>query len=379
MRVETLRRGLLLQALPGCTDAMLRVLLRHYGGLEALWQSDYRGWSALGVPLAVAEAFERSRHSGLAVDSRVNVEQQLDQLDALSVHLLSLGDATYPPLLATIIDPPPMLYVRGDATCLLLPQLAVVGSRHASSAGLRAARELSAAAVSAGLTITSGLALGIDAAAHQAALDAGGTSVAVMATGIEQIYPRRHQHLAELVATQGCLVTEFPPGTQPLRGNFPRRNRIISGLSLGVLVVEAALPSGTLITAGTALEQGREVFTLPWSIYHPGGQGCLRLLRDGATQVQTLEDIVQELASLVTLQRDLSLAGPAPAPVQAQAQLRGDRQLLLSLIGDGTVAVDELVAHSQLPLPLVISLLSELELESRVKKGPGGYTQLSSE
>jgi len=209
---------------------------------------------------------------------------------------------------------------------------------------------------------------------------AGGASVAVMATGIEQIYPRRHRQLGEQLSQAGCLVTEYPPGSQPLREHFPRRNRIISGLSLGVLVVEAALPSGSLITAGTALEQGREVFTLPWSIYHPGGRGCLRLLRDGATQVQEVDDIVQQLASLVQLQRALSLPEP-PAEERQQRPARKDRQsqapdqVLLTLIGDATIGVDELAAHSRLPPSQVMALLSSLELEGQVERSAGGYSR----
>ena len=380
MRVETLRRCLLLQALSGCSDAILRRLLLHYGTVDGVWQSDLAQWPALEVPPPVTAAFGRMRETGRIPDTRIDIERQLGELTDFPVQVYCLGSADYPPLLKTIADPPPLLYVRGAADYLLRPQLAVVGSRRASSSGLRAAREFSAAAVELGMVVTSGLALGIDGAAHAGALAAGGASVAVMATGIEQIYPRRHRQLGEQLSQAGCLVTEYPPGSQPLREHFPRRNRIISGLSLGVLVVEAALPSGSLITAGTALEQGREVFTLPWSIYHPGGRGCLRLLRDGATQVQEVDDIVQQLASLVQLQRALSLPEP-PAEERQQRPARKDRQsqapdqVLLTLIGDATIGVDELAAHSRLPPSQVMALLSSLELEGQVERSAGGYSR----
>ena len=205
----------------------------------------------------------------------MNVAKAKEAAQAAGAIALAIDDERYPPLLRVIHDPPPLLYVRGDPAVLQEPHLAVVGSRRASPAGLRVAQILTGQVARAGLHICSGLALGIDGAAHRGALEAGGKSVAVMATGIDTIYPHRHLALAAQLEQAGCLVTEFPPGTPPLRQNFPKRNRIISGLSLGVLVVEAALPSGSLITAGAALEQGREVFALPWSMLHDGGRGCL--------------------------------------------------------------------------------------------------------
>jgi len=289
---------------------------------------------------------------------------------AVASQVIPLGDDRYPPLLREIHDPPERLYVRGDPALLQRPQLAVVGSRRASPAAIRATETLCSLAVGAGLGICSGLALGIDGAAHRGALAAGGTSIAVMATGIERIYPARHRALAVELEQRGCLVTEFPPGTPPRRGNFPRRNRVISGLSLGVLVVEAALPSGSLITAGTALEQGREVFALPWSILHPGGAGCLRLIRDGAKMVQTVEDILEELGPLYQLQREL--AGNSGLSLQAPPEKEDP---VLALLGFETVTVDELVAVSGLPIARVMSALSELELGGRVARCAGGYVR----
>ena len=290
-------------------------------------------------------------------------------VSAAGAGIISLADPRYPPLLKTIPDPPPLLYVRGDPMLLQRPQLAIVGSRRATAAGLKAAEKLAAAAVRCGLGITSGLALGVDGAAHRGALAAGGGTVAVMATGIESIYPARHRSLGEDIAASGCLVSEFPPGTRPLPYNFPKRNRIISGLSLGVLVVEAALPSGSLITAGTATEQGREVFALPWSIAHIGGAGCLRLLRDGAKMVLCIEDIVEELDSLYGLQLEL-LQDVADGDAEATEQPESE---LLSMLGYEATSLDQLAVASGLPVGQLLSELTTLEVSGRVSRCPGGY------
>ncbi|MEZ5502820.1 MAG: DNA-processing protein DprA [Halioglobus sp.] len=278
---------------------------------------------------------------------------------------LAIDDEQYPPLLREIHDPPPLLYVRGDPALLLEGQLAVVGSRKASPAGLRVAQALSGQLACAGLQVCSGLALGIDGAAHRGALDAGGKSIAVMATGIDSVYPRRHTDLAAQLAQAGCLVTEFPPGTPPLRQNFPRRNRIISGLSLGVLVIEAALPSGSLITAGTALEQGREVFALPWSMLHEGGRGCLHLIRDGAKMVLDVEDILEELGPLYRLQQ-AGCTGPCDSAAP-------DNSGLLALVGYEVIGLDELVLLSGRSVAQVLGELSALEMSGEVARTAGGY------
>ena len=290
-------------------------------------------------------------------------------LDAAGADVISSADPLYPPLLKTISSPPPLLYFRGDPALLRRPQLGMVGARRATAAGLKAAQRLAGSAVQAGLAVTSGLAIGIDGAAHRGALSAQGKTVAVLGTGIDAIYPLRHRELGEQIAASGCLVSEFPPGTPPLPHNFPRRNRIISGLSLGVLVVEAALPSGSLITANTAAEQGREVFALPWSITHLGGAGCLRLIRDGAKMVVSIDDVVEELDPLYSLQRDSTPGSEIPA----DALDEGDHADLLALVGCETTTVDQLVAASGMPPGLVMSGLSVLEMSGRVSRCPGGY------
>lgn len=364
------RRCLLLHGLPNLDNRQLRLLLLHYGSVRALWEAD-GAEPPPGVTTAALRDVECARRTGGHPQALADVEQQLDALCAAGAQVLALGEPGYPPLLAAIHDPPPLLYLRGDIAVLRRPQLAIVGSRKASPAGLRWARQLAAGAVAAGLTITSGLALGIDGAAHLGALEAGGSSVAVMATGVDQLYPRRHRQLALRLQQQGCLVTEFAPATPPLPGHFPARNRIISGLSLGVLVVEAALPSGSLITAGLALEQGREVLAVPWFPEHPGGRGCLRLLRDGAAMVESVEDILAELGVLGQLQREMDLnAAPSPA-----GRLSAQQRRVLDLVGFERITVQELVRCSQRPVAEVLAMLSELEAEGHVSRQGGAYVR----
>jgi len=278
--------------------------------------------------------------------------------------IVAIDDEHYPPLLREIHDPPALLYVLGDPALLLTPQMAVVGSRCATSAGLRLARDLSGQLSAAGLLVGSGLALGIDTAAHEGALQSGGRTVAVMATGIDQVYPHRNRALARRIGTAGCLVSEFPPGTPPRRHHFPKRNRIISGMALGVVVVEAALPSGSLITAGAALEQGREVFALPWSPLHEGGLGCLQLLRDGAKMVRAVDDILEEFG----------VCG-VPRGVSFQTRREEGRQAswLLPLLGYEAITLDELVAGTARPAAQLLAELSNLEVAGRVQRLSSGY------
>jgi DNA processing protein len=299
----------------------------------------------------------------------MNVAQAKALAESVDATVLSIDDEHYPPLLRAIPDPPPLLFVRGDPQVLSQTQLAVVGSRRASPAGLRLAQVLSSALAQAGVHICSGLAAGVDGAAHRGALEAGGKSIAVMATGIDVVYPRRHHALADQVQRAGCLVTEFPPGTRPLRHHFPQRNRIISGLSLGVLVVEAALPSGSLITATTATQQGREVFALPWSMLHQGGRGCLQLIRDGAKMVLDIDDILEELGPLYALQQGQMKGFETVQPLATDA----DASWLLKLVGFEVTRLDDLVARSARSVAEVSSELSSLELAGKVERTPGGY------
>lgn len=297
----------------------------------------------------------------------MNVAQARSAARALGATVVGLDDEGYPPLLREIHDPPPLLYLKGDADLLRGAQLAIVGSRRASPAACRLAESLAGGLCAAGLHVCSGLAMGIDAAAHRGALAAGGKTVAVMGTGIDRVYPAQHRELAQQVAQAGCLVSELPPGSAPRKQHFPRRNRIISGMSLGVLVVEAGLPSGSLITARTALEQGREVFALPWSPLHQQGSGCLWLLRDGAKMVQGVDDILEELGPLYR-----ALGGVAPSAAQP-GQDAAASSWLLRLVGFESVSLDALVAQSARPAAEVLAELSALELSGQVERTAGGY------
>ena len=268
-------------------------------------------------------------------------------------HILTLEHPAYPRLLAEIPDPPPLLFVQGDPAVLGRLQLALVGSRNPTAGGARTARDFAAFLARAGLVITSGLALGIDAAAHEGALAAGRPTVAVTGTGLDRVYPARHHKLAHAIAEQGALVSEFPTGTPPRPEHFPRRNRIISGLSLGVLVVEAAVRSGSLITARLAAEQGREVFAIPGSIHNPLARGCHALIRQGAKLVETTW-------------RSSNSVDTAPPTLDA------DHLGLLESLGYDAVSVDELVRRSGLTAEAVSSMLLILELEGYVVPAPGG-------
>ena len=268
-------------------------------------------------------------------------------------------------------DPPPLLFVQGDPDLLARPQLAIVGSRNPSPVGHRTAQEFARHLAGGGLIVTSGLALGIDGAAHRGAL-AAGTTIAVMGTGPDRIYPARHQALARRIAASGALVTEFPPGVGAQAENFPRRNRIISGLCVGTLVVEATRRSGSLITARLASEQGREVFAIPGSIHNPLARGCHALIRQGAKLVETAQDIVEELAPLLGSLTAFSLQpDPVAAPGEAVA-LDADYAHLLAVMGHDPLSPDELIRASGLSAETVASMLLLLELEGLVAACPGG-------
>jgi DNA processing protein len=289
-------------------------------------------------------------------------------------HILTLDDPRYPPMLREIAAPPGVLYVTGNPEVLADPQLAVVGSRHPTPGGAESARAFAAHLARSGLVITSGLALGIDAAAHQGALDADGATVAVMATGPDRIYPARHKDLAHRIARTGALVSEFPVGTQARAEHFPQRNRLISGLSAGTLVVEAALGSGSLITARCASEQGREVFAMPGSIHNPVARGCHRLIRQGAKLVETADDVLEELAAIL---RPVTAATAPPSRAADHAQVPDeardpDHERLLEAMGFDPVTVDQLVSRTGLTVEAVSSMLLLMELRGQVASLSGG-------
>lgn len=282
------------------------------------------------------------------------------------VQLLLCGDAAYPKLLAEISRPPPLLYAKGAIEALQLPQIAVVGARRASAAGLDNARAFAADLAGAGFAITSGLALGVDAAAHRGALEAGGITLAVLGSGVDRLYPRRNAALAEeIVAGGGALISELTLGSAAEAANFPRRNRIISGMSLGVLLVEAALRSGSLITARLAAEQNREVFALPGSIHNPLARGCHRMIKEGAALVETSADIVTQLGGLLA-------AGEAPAPPPQHA-LDPQQLRLIAALGGDPRSLEQLARDTGDSAGDLMAQLLQLELAGLAEQLPGGY------
>ncbi|MCE9680549.1 DNA-processing protein DprA [Shewanella sp. AS1] len=288
-------------------------------------------------------------------------------------HIITQSDPFYPSLLLEIPDPPPLLFVKGDSSALLKPSIAMVGSRAASQSGLAVGYQLSQELTRSGLVICSGMAAGIDGAAHQGALDAGGETVAVLGTGIEEVYPKRHAALYHKIQESGCVISEFWPDTKAFAGNFPKRNRIISGLSLGVLVVEATRKSGSLITARLALEQGREVFAVPGNILAGDHQGCHDLLRSGAKLVESAVDVIEELTPLLQFQLE-----ELQSRHHIKDELASDLPFssLLASVGYEITPLDVVVEHSGKTIELVLEQLLELELQGWVSAVPGGYVRL---
>ncbi len=288
-----------------------------------------------------------------------------------SHHLLAIDQPDYPPLLKDIHDAPPVLFINGDTNLLSNPQLAMVGSRNPTAQGLDNAYEFAHYLAQTGLTITSGLALGVDGASHQGALDGGGQTIAVTGNGLDRVYPARHKQLAHRIAEQGALVSEFPPGSKPLPGNFPRRNRIISGLSLGTLVVEAAQKSGSLITAYKALEQSREVFAIPGSIHNPLARGCHQLIRQGAKLVETAADIIEELMPIARTAESLSQPDIS-SPGQTREH-NSTHQTVLEAMAYDPVSIDTLVKRTGLKISEISSVLLILELQGKITSQTGGH------
>ncbi len=329
-------------------------------------------------------------HQYLKVDPQLNnlpsnlpidwsgVQRDLNWLATKSnAHVITLRDPLYPQALKHIADPPPVLYVLGDANVLQAQQIAMVGSRACSTNGLRNARMFAQQLAQAGLVITSGLALGIDAASHNGALaHVNGKTVAVLAHGLDTIYPKQHIRLAEQIIQQGCLVSESAIGIIPLPKQFPRRNRLISGLSLGVLIVEAELNSGSLITARYAIEQGRELFAIPGSINLPKSRGCNSLIKQGAKLVENLDDVLEELEALLNYSFRDKYAGVVKN-CSGQVALNVNQQQLMQFIDDEATSVDAIIMQTGMASNAVGSMLLELELQGVISAVPGGYARNS--
>lgn len=336
-------------------------LLKKWPDLSDLFKESASQLEKAGLPSAIAH---RIAHFDLK-----HVEADLTWMTDNNHHILCWDDAAYPELLREIHDPPIVLYLRGKQCSLTKPAIAMVGSRNPSIQGSDNAYQFAKALASHQVAVCSGLALGIDAQAHRGCVDAEGVTWAVLGTGVDCIYPWRHQHLAEKIMEKGLLISEFPLKTAAFAGHFPRRNRIISGLSLCTLVVEAAIKSGSLITARYALEQNRDVLAIPGSIQNPKARGCHHLLKQGARLVTSVEDILEEL--------EIPLAHKIQE--NSQSGLARQYENLVKCLGFEVTTVDQLVQRSACSLEEVLCQLAELELEGVVKPVPGGYLRLNYE
>jgi len=355
-----IRAWLRLTLIPGIPPSVQRKLLNELGSPRQVVDAPAHVMSAC-VGERIAQLLARGPSQGL-------VDATLRWLERPGCQLLALGDPRYPRALLDIPDPPTIIYAQGRVEALNNPAFAIVGSRNATPQGARDAHAFAHALSDAGLTIASGLALGIDAAAHRGGLAGAGSSVAVLGTGPDIVYPRRNEELAQALAEQGCLISEFPVGMRAVPGNFPRRNRLISGLARGVLVVEAALPSGSLSTARLALEQGRDVFAIPGSIHSPLSKGCHWLIKEGAKLVEGAEDVLVELGMKASR-----------APARAAAAPPEEHDPLLAALGFAPATIDQLARHTGLDAATLAAQLARLEVEGSVAALPGGRFQRGGE
>lgn len=343
-----------LTLIPGVGGETQRTLLKTFGSPQRIFAASRSELEAVVTAAVVASILEH--RSAAAVEAALAWAEQPGNA------ILALDEPTYPQMLLQTADPPSVLYAKGRLELLNRPALAVVGSRNATPQGLNNAESFAATLSQAGLTVVSGLALGVDAAAHSGGLAGAGSTIAVVGTGADRVYPARNRDLARRIAADGVIVSEFPLGTPALAGNFPRRNRVISGLARGVLVVEAAQRSGSLITARLAAEQGRDVFALPGSIHSPLSKGCHQLIKQGAKLVDDARDILDELG----------LAGPATADLTQPA---GPGSSLLELMGFDPCDIDMLASRTGQPPEHLSAELLQLELDGRIATLPGGRFQ----
>jgi DNA processing protein len=355
---------LALSRLPGINPEIVQSLLDAHGSIAAVFDNSAANLQSM---LSADSPLIAALRNGIDEESMVDELGWLQQEDN---HLISYFDDAYPELLRQSHSAPLVLYVHGRLEALGLPQLAIVGSRNPTVSGLENARAFATSLVQAGLSITSGLAQGIDGEAHRAALDADGYTIAVMGTGLKRVYPAAHRELAHAIARHGALVSEFPLDAPPRREHFPQRNRIIAGLSIGTLVVEAAVKSGSLITARLSGEFGREVFAIPGSIHSPLSKGCHQLIRQGAKLVETATDIADELGAMVEGLRE-TVKTTIP-----EEEIKNDEfDRLLTTMGYDPVNIDVLIERSGLTIDAISSMLLRMELEGMVEKVPGGTYQ----
>jgi DNA processing protein len=337
--------------------------------LTARFADPLAAFSASAVELAEIEGLQRDAIDGiLAFSDWADIDREVARARDAGVAIVPFTDANYPARLRMIADPPPCLYVKGKLSAGDDKSVAIVGSRSASEYGRRVARDLARGLASMGFTVVSGMARGIDGMAHASALQAGGRTIAVLGSGVERAYPPEHEALYRRIVENGAVISELPMGTRPMAFNFPARNRLISGLSLGVVVVEATEKSGSLITAALAAEQGREVFAVPGEVGSSRSRGAHRLIRQGAKLVETVDDIVEEIAPQL-LPRSGSAAQPAP-PVLPPHASDGARKIF-ALLQENSLHVDEVIEQTGIATAQVLEILLDLELQGLLRQSPG--------
>lgn len=372
--MDSIQAALTLLHSPGLGGRATQKLFAAFGDAATALQASDSALQAAGL--------KSDQVSALRAVSEESIRPDLEWADLDNNHLIPLDSRHYPSNLREIPDPPPLLYITGDTDVLSAPQVAMVGSRNPSAGGRDNAKHFAAELATRGLCITSGMASGIDAAAHHGALSVDGLSIAVTGTGLDRVYPASNRELAHQLAAQGALISELPIGTPPRPHHFPRRNRIISALSCGVLVVEATVRSGSLITARLAAEQGREVLAIPGSIHNPMARGCHALIRQGAKLVETAEDVLEELASQIDTSGLLAKSSqpssgttvehPSTPEAPAGPEADADYAHLIECIGHDPVSVDTLIERSGFSSAALSSMLLMLELTAKVHKVSGG-------
>ena len=362
----SLESWLKLRALEGLGDQTLLALVREWRSPDAVWGASADELVQRGCSPRLAEVIVRGPDS--AASRRV--ERELRAIERLGADVRTILDASYPPRLKAIPDPPPLLYVSGTLSEQDELAVAVVGARRATAAGRIVTEELTRDLAAAGFTIVSGLARGVDAAAHRGALAAGGRTIAVLGCGIDQTYPPEHERLRREIEAQGAVVSELPVGSPPHPGHFPRRNRIISGLSFGVVVTEAAIDSGSLITARLAAEQGREVFAVPGFVKADTSRGTNALLKEGAALIENVQDVVDAVAPQLELPLRARLSC-ARMRTKSHDRFGNEEQLVYDALSNEPLMVDRLVERTGLTVPSVMATLLSLELKQRVRQLPG--------
>ncbi len=374
MSHRSLRPWLVLRAIPGVGDAILLKLVQAFGAPDAVLSASQSALEELGCRPPLVEAIRR----GPAPDAIRELDKELDQLQRRKVTVLTYLDTQYPAPLRTIPDPPPLLYVQGSLLETDRHAVAIVGTRKVSAAGRILAEELARDLAEMGFTIVSGLARGVDAAAHRGALVGKGRTLAVMGCGLDRTYPADHRQLRETIEQHGAVLSELPLGAAPHGYHFPRRNRIISGLSMGVVVTEAAIESGSLITARLAGEQGREVFAVPGFVKAEQSRGPNSLIKDGARLVESAKDILEELLPQLDPAFRARLAEGAGTVAQPKVPFSLDETLVYDALSVLPQPVDEVIRRSGLPAAQVAAILLSLELKNCIRQLPGNeYVRLA--